>query len=96
MKNLLEKLAYIELVAGILGAFVVAWNLDGGVYYRDWGLTIGVFCGGIFVTAVGYAILGGFSELLDRVDLIYRLLAKESANGQDEDNADAEQESTQP
>lgn len=90
MQDLLEKLAYIELVAGALITLIAAFNMGSGFYYRDWGLTIIVLCSGAFATAVGYALLGGFSELLNRADLIYKLLEKCSEEQQNK--ADTEQE----
>lgn len=82
MKNLLEKLSYVELVLGILGAFLLAKNLGDGYYHRDWGLTLGIFFGCGFSVVLLFALINGFSELLDKLDDTTFLL-REIANNQD-------------
>lgn len=70
MKDLLKWLAYIEATLGTIGTFILAKDLGGGRYYRDWGTTITTFCTGIFSVLILYAILRGISILLEKVENI--------------------------
>ncbi|WP_418599965.1 hypothetical protein [Gemmiger sp.] len=81
MKTLLEKLSYVELVVGIIGAFILAKNIGGISYYRNWGLTIGIFFGCGFTVVLFFALINGFSELLDKLDDANYLL-REITNNQ--------------
>ncbi len=71
-------LAVIILFLGTIGSVMLASNLglsyDTSGYYlieeRNWGTTIGVFCGGVLCSAFMSSILWFFAEVLTKLSRI--------------------------
>ena len=64
MKNICKYIGIVILILGIIGSFIISSKLGNLGYERNWGLTIGYFVGGVFVTVVQSIILFALSELL--------------------------------
>ena len=83
MKQFLHVLAVIELVLGIIGCFVVAYQrgntidfvYSGKTYFeRDWSMTIGIFIGGLISILIVFGILEGMVAILENQEDIYTQL----------------------
>lgn len=89
VRQLIKALAYVELVFGMIGSFVLAYTYGKEVshigytrvyYTRNWGTTIGVFLAGLFSVALVFALIYGFYMLLENQEIlnnrVQELLAK--------------------
>lgn len=80
-------LAVIILLLGIIGSVILASNLgvsyDTSGYYlieeRNWGTTIGIFCGGVLSSAFMSSVLWFFAEVLIKLT---RILVNMSDKGE--------------
>ena len=93
MKGLLRFLAFIDLIAGTIGSFVLAnhfgrtisnFNLySSRIYYdRDWALTIGIFAGSLFGVLVLFAILMSLAEIREAQEGLAGNSSEEQSNNQ--------------
>ena len=106
MKTLLKVLAYINLVLGLIGSFVLANRFGKSIAYsyyysskviyeRNWPLTLGIFGAGLLGTLVLFSILYALSEILDAQERPYSAAYKMSAPS-DSTNSSVEPASTHP
>lgn len=76
MKNLCKTLAYIELILGVIGSFILADTLGVKVNYktysieRDGGLTFAIFLSTMLCVVTLWAILCAFSEILENQETL--------------------------
>lgn len=91
MKTLLKVLAYINLILGLIGSFILAnrfgKSLSYSYYYsskviyeRSWPLTLEIFGAGLLSSLVLFSILYALSEILDTQERLYSIAYKMSAS----------------
>lgn len=85
--RLLDGLANILLICGFISAFALAFfmgrtsDLDyfRASYERNWGLTIAIFLGVVFVSVLQYAVLEALSRILGTLDSISNYTRKSAS-----------------
>lgn len=80
MKNITTNLGTIILFLGIFGSVFCAYSIgDLGYYGRNWPLTIGVFCGGVFSSFTLTIILYAISDILAYLEIIKNVISSQKS-----------------